>query len=134
MGLGIDVDKPWHSLRKRDRDWLLFTDEQPSVLIEPEPGRVDHGYYGKFWSARSHVMHVLADSTSERMRKRAMWFVEEAPCPDCQGSGLRPEALAVTLLGRSIAEVNDLPFTALVALLRPVAERPAGADEVAARI
>lgn len=134
MGLGIDVDKPWHSLRKRDRDWLLFTDEQPSVLIEPEPGRVDHGYYGKFWSARSHVMHVLADSTSERMRERAMRFVEEAPCPDCQGSGLRPEALAVTFLGRSIAEVNDLPFTALVALLRPVAERPAGADEAAARI
>lgn len=134
MGLGIDVDKPWHSLRKRDRDWLLFTDEQPSVLIEPEPGRVDHGYYGKFWSARSHVMHVLADSTSERMRERAMRFVQEAPCPDCQGSGLRPEALAVTFLGRSIAEVNDLPFTALVALLRPVAERPAGTDEVAVRI
>ena len=134
MGLGIDVDKPWHSLRKRDRDWLLFTDEQPSVLIEPEPGRVDHGYYGKFWSARSHVMHVLADSTSERMRERALRFVEEAPCPDCQGSGLRPEALAVTFLGRSIAEVNDLPFTALVALLRPLAELPEKADEVAVRI
>lgn len=134
MGLGIDIDKPWRRLSKRDRDWLLFTDEQPSVLIEPEPGRVDHGYYGKFWSARKHVMHVLADSTSERMRERALRFVEEAPCPDCQGSGLRPEALAVTFLGRSIAEVNDLPFTALVALLRPVAERPEKADEVAVRI
>lgn len=134
MGLGIDIDKPWRRLSKRDRDWLLFTDEQPSVLIEPEPGRVDHGYYGKFWSARKHVMHVLADSTSERMRERALRFVEEAPCPDCQGSGLRPEALAVTFLGRSIAEVNDLPFTALVALLRPVAERPEKPDEVAVRI
>lgn len=134
MGLGIDIDKPWRRLRKRDRDWLLFTDEQPSVLIEPEPGRVDHGYYGKFWSARKHVMHVLADSTSERMRERALRFVQEAPCPDCQGSGLRAEALAVTFLGHSIAEVNDLPFTALVALLRPVAERPDKADEVAVRI
>lgn len=134
MGLGIDLDKPWRRLSKRDRDWLLFTDEQPSVLIEPEPGRVDHGYYGKFWSARKHVMHVLADSTSERMRERALRFVQEAPCPDCQGSGLRSEALAVTFLGRSIAEVNDLPFTALVALLRPVAERSEKADEVAVRI
>lgn len=134
MGLGIDLDKPWRRLSKRDRDWLLFADEQPSVLIEPEPGRVDHGYYGKFWSARKHVMHVLANSTSERMRERALRFVEEAPCPDCQGSGLRPEALAVTFLGRSIAEVNDLPFTALVALLRPVAERPEKPDEVAVRI
>ena len=133
-GLGIDIDKPWRRLKKVDRDWLLFTDEQPSVLIKPERDRIDYGYYGKFWSARKHVMHVLADSKSERMRERALRFVEDAPCPDCQGSGLRPEALAVTFLGHSIAEVNDLPFSELVVLLRPVAEPPAEADEVATRI
>ena len=106
-GLGIDIDRPWRRLRKKDRDWLLFTDEQPSVLIKPERDRIDYGYYGKFWSARKHVMHVLADSKSERMRERALRFVEDAPCPECHGSGLRPEALAVTFAGRSIAEVND---------------------------
>ncbi len=133
-GLGIDVDTPWRRLRKSDRDWLLFTDEQPSVLITPERDRVDHGYHGKFWSARKHVMHVLADSTSERMRERALRFVVDAPCPDCQGSGLRPEALAVTFLGRSIAQVNDLPFTELVTELRPVADLPEETNEVAVRI
>jgi len=120
-GLGIDVDRPWRKLRKKDRDWLLFTDEQPSVLIEPERDRVDHGYYGKFWSARKHVMHVLADSTSERMRDRAMRFVRSVPCPACRGSGLRPEALAVSFAGRSIAEVNAMSFTEVAALLGPVA-------------
>ena len=109
-GLGIDIDRPWRRLRKKDRDWLLFTDEQPSVLIKPERDRIDYGYYGKFWSARKHVMHVLADSKSERMRERALRFVEDAPCPECHGSGLRPEALAVTFAGRSIAEVNALPL------------------------
>src|SRR4051794_37223561 len=136
-GLGIDVDKPWSRLRKKDRDWLLFTDEQPSVLIKPERDRIDYGYYGKFWSARKHVMHVLADSKSERMRERALRFVEDAPCPECHGSGLRPEALAVRFAGRSIAEVNDLPFAELVELLRPIAGLPEEADdtnEVAVRI
>jgi excinuclease ABC subunit A len=133
-GLGIDIDRPWRRLRKKDRDWLLFTDEQPSVLIEPERDRVDYGYYGKFWSARKHVMHVLADSKSERMRERALRFVVDAPCPDCHGSGLRPEALAVTFLGHSIAEVSDLPLAELVALLRPVAGQPEETDEVAVRI
>ncbi len=92
MGLGIDVDKPWRRLRKRDRDWLLFTDEQPSVLIEPEPGRVDHGYYGKFWSARKHVMHVLADSTSERMRERpgGSWRKRPARIARAVDCGQRP--------------------------------------------
>jgi excinuclease ABC subunit A len=133
-GLDIDVDRPWRRLRKKDRDWLLFTDEQPSVLIEPERDRIDYGYYGKFWSARKHVMHVLADSKSERMRERALRFVEDAPCPECHGSGLRPEALAVTFAGRSIAEVNDLPFAEVVALLRPVADLPEETNEVAVRI
>jgi excinuclease ABC subunit A len=79
-------------------------------------------------------VHVLADSKSERMRERALRFVEDAPCPECHGSGLRPEALAVTFAGLSIAEVNDLPFAEVVALLRPIAELPEEANEVAVRI
>ena len=120
-GLGIDIERPWHRLRKRDRDWLLFTEEQPSVLIKPERDRIDYGYHGKFWSARAHVMHVLADSQSERMRERALRFVRSVACPECHGSGLRPEALAVTFAGCSIAEVNAMSLTEVVALLRPVA-------------
>ena len=129
-GLGIDVDKPWKKLRKKDRDWLLFTDEQPAVLIKPERDRIDYGYYGTFWSARKHVMHVLADSKSDRMRERAMRFVVDTPCPDCHGSGLQPEALAVRYAGRSIAEVNALSLAEVADLLRD----PDPDDEVAVRI
>ncbi|MFI5937357.1 ATP-binding cassette domain-containing protein [Actinoplanes sp. NPDC051494] len=129
-GLGIDIDKPWHKLSRKKRDWLLYTDEQPSVLIKPERDRIDYGYMGMFWSARKHVMHTLADSKSERMRDRALRFVRSVPCPDCRGSGLRPEALAVTFNGRSLAEVNSMSFTELVTLLQPVA----GASEAAVRL
>ena len=45
-GLGIDVDTPWRKLKKKDRDWLLYTDEQPKVLIKPERDRIDYGYHG----------------------------------------------------------------------------------------
>jgi excinuclease ABC subunit A len=121
-GLGIDIDKPWRKLRKKDRDWLLWTDEQPAVLIKPERDRIDYGYYGTFWSARKHVMHVLADSKSEQMRARAMRFVRSVPCPECGGSGLRREALAVRFAGCSIAEVNALPLGAVAELLRPTAQ------------
>jgi excinuclease ABC subunit A len=120
-GLGIDVDKPWQRLKKKDRDWLLYTDEQPAVLIKPERDRIDYGYNGTFWSARKHVMHTLADSKSQQMRDRAMRFVQSVPCPVCHGSGLRAEALSVTVGGRSIAEVNALPLAEVAALLRPIA-------------
>jgi excinuclease ABC subunit A len=136
-GLGIDLDTPWRKLKKKDRDWLLWTDEQPSVLIKPERDRVDYGYYGKFWSARKHIRHVLADSKSQQMRDRALRFVEATTCPVCGGSGLRPEALAVTFAGRSIAEVNALHLGNVADLLRPAAASdPAGGavEEVAARL
>ncbi|HWE41717.1 MAG TPA: hypothetical protein VG432_04385, partial [Gemmatimonadaceae bacterium] len=31
--LGHDVDVPWRSLPKKTRDWILFTDEQPTVPV-----------------------------------------------------------------------------------------------------
>ena len=31
--LGYDVDTPWRDLPKKDRDWILFTDEQPTVPV-----------------------------------------------------------------------------------------------------
>jgi excinuclease ABC subunit A len=126
-GLGIDIDKPWRRLRKKDRDWLLYTDEQPQVLVEPEEDRVDYGYYGTFWGARKHVRHVLASSKSQQMRDRAMRFVRTVVCPVCGGSGLRPEALRVTFAGRSIAELNRMALGEVVEVLLPTAELT-GAD------
>src|SRR3954454_22313855 len=79
-------------------------------------------------------MHVLADSKSERMRERALRFVVDTPCPDCGGSGLRPEALAATFAGRSIADVNAMQLADLVTVLRPVADLPQETNEVAVRI
>ncbi|NYG07966.1 excinuclease ABC subunit A [Phycicoccus badiiscoriae] len=121
-GLGIDVDAPWRSLKAKDRRWLLFTDEQPKVLVKPERDRVDYGYHGTFWSARAHVHHVLATSKSASMREKAMRFIRSVPCPECGGTGLRPDALKVTFRGLTIAAVNALSLTELVEFLRPVAD------------
>lgn len=121
-GLGIDVETPWRELSPQVQQWLLFTDEEPSVLVAPEPDRIEHGYYGKFRSARTHIQHVLATSKSQRMRDRAMRFVRSIPCPECHGTRLRPEARAVTFAGLPISDLNALPLTEVAELLRPVAE------------
>src|SRR3954462_11396717 len=31
--LGYDIDTPWRQLSRKDRDWLLFTEEQPQVPV-----------------------------------------------------------------------------------------------------
>ncbi|KNC20355.1 ABC transporter [Arthrobacter sp. RIT-PI-e] len=120
--LGHDLDTPWRELPQASRDWLLFTEEQPVVEVTPQRDRVAKPYKGRFWSAKSYVMHTLHDSKSQQMRERVLPFMESGPCGLCSGSGLRPEALAVTFGGRSIAELNALPLAELADHLRPAAD------------
>lgn len=120
--LGYDVDRPWRDLPQADRDWLLFTDEQPVVQIIPQRDRIEKPYNGRFWSAKKYVFHTLADSQSAMMRGKVLRFMRSGPCPLCHGTGLRREALAVTFAGRSIAEMNALPMTELAEVLRPTTE------------
>ncbi|WP_166790490.1 excinuclease ABC subunit UvrA [Cryobacterium tagatosivorans] len=122
IALGYDVDTAWRDLPRDARDWILFTDEQPVVQITPQRDRVAKPYQGRFWSAKSYVLHTLADSKSQTMRQRVLRFVDTGPCGLCGGSGLKPEALAVTFAGRTIAEVNALPLTALADVIRPTSE------------
>lgn len=78
--LGYDIDRPWRELSRKDRDWLLFTEEQPVVQVQPKRDRVAKPYKGRFWSARQFVLHTLADSQSETQRKKVLQFVESGPC------------------------------------------------------
>ncbi|MFJ7198726.1 MULTISPECIES: ABC transporter [unclassified Streptomyces] len=117
--LGYDIDRPWRELGAEEREWILFTDEQPVVTVHPvrEAGRIQRPYQGTYTSARRYVMHTFADSRSRTLRAKAERFLTSAPCPVCGGSRLRPEALAVTFAGRTIAELAALPLTSLAELL-----------------
>ncbi len=123
--LGHDVDKPWRKLPKRARDWILFTDDQPTVEIDPSrhPVTADYYYNGTFASAERHVRHTLANSQSATMRRRVLKYVEGVECPTCGGSGLRSEALRVTFAGRTIADFVAMPLTELAVALGPAANR-----------
>ncbi|WP_241982236.1 excinuclease ABC subunit UvrA [Cryobacterium ruanii] len=129
--LGYDIDVPWKDLSRADRDWILFTEEQPVVEVVPQRDRIAKPYQGRFWSAKSFVLHTLADSKSPNVRQRVLRYVDTGPCPDCGGSGLKPEALAVTVAGQSIAALNALPMTALAEILRPIVSGNAASSEVA---
>ena len=123
--LGYDIDRPWGDLPQDERDWILFTDEQPVVTVhaEREAHRIQRPYQGTYQSARRYVLHTLASTQSATLRRKALQHVEVRPCPVCGGAGLRPEALAVTLAGANIAELAALPLTNLAARL---AELPGG--------
>ncbi|MFF9623287.1 ATP-binding cassette domain-containing protein [Streptomyces griseosporeus] len=125
--LGHDVDRPWRELPAAAREWILFTDEQPVVTVHPvrDADRIQRPYQGTYMSARRWVMKTFAESKSATLRAKAERFLTSAPCPACGGSRLRPEALAVTVAGRTIAELAALPLTELARALDAPASQTA---------
>ncbi len=125
--LGYDVDRPWRDLPRKDRDWILFTDEQPTVPVyagfTPAETRAalrrkaEPSYQGTFIGARKHVLHTFATSQSASMRKRAAQFMIASACPDCDGKRLKREALSVRFAGLDIAELSALPLDRLADVL-----------------
>lgn len=122
--LGHDLDRPWRELPRADREWILFTDEQPVVTVHPvrDADRIQRPYQGTYMSAKRYVLHTAADSKSASLRARAERHLVSGPCPVCGGRRLRPEALAVTFAGRDIATLAALPLADLARTLRPACE------------
>ncbi|WP_206064112.1 excinuclease ABC subunit UvrA [Oleiagrimonas sp. C23AA] len=128
MTLGYDVDVPWRELPAEQREWILFTDEQPTVPVFRDVtaaearaafARGDAGNYkGTYISARAYVMHTFANTPSESIKKRIARYMVAHACPACGGRRLRAEALAVRFAGRDIAAAAALPLRQLARALR----------------
>jgi excinuclease ABC subunit A len=132
VSLGYDVDKPWRELPKKDREWILFTDEQPTVPVyagyTPAETRAalrhkeEPSYMGTFTGVKRYVLHTFATTHSALMKRRALRFMLANDCPLCKGKRLRPESLRVKFAGMDIAEFSELPLKQIEQLLRPFAD------------
>ncbi|WP_420309803.1 ATP-binding cassette domain-containing protein [Streptomyces sp. YS-B37] len=122
--LGHDVDVPWRELPADERKWILFTDEQPVVTVHPvrDADRIQRPYQGTYMSAHRYVMKTFADTKSPTLRAKAERFLTSTPCPLCKGRRLRAESLAVTIAGRTIADLAALPLAELAGTLTGTSE------------
>ncbi len=111
--LGFDIDTPWRKLPAKARKALLEgCDEQVHVRYRNRYGRT-RAYYADFEGVMAFLQRRMEQTDSEVMKERYAGFMRDVPCPECDGSRLKPEILAVTLAAgghgkKSIAEVCEL--------------------------
>jgi excinuclease ABC subunit A len=127
--LGYDIDTPWKDLPKKDRDWILYTDEQPVVPVytgwEKEDvqralkRKLEPSYMGTFTGVRKYVMQTFANTNSPLMKKRVSKYMLSMQCPACDGRRLRNESLAVKFSGYDITAISRLPMKRLATILQP---------------
>jgi excinuclease ABC subunit A len=129
VSLGYNVDTPWRDLPKKDRNWILFTEDQPQVPVyagftpaetrQALKRKMEPSYMGTFTSAKRHVLTTFANTHSVLMKKRVAQFMLSTECDICHGKRLRPESLSVKFAGYDIAEIAALPLKRLDTLLAP---------------
>ena len=112
---GIPTDAPWSALRADQREKLLH-------------GKT-RGFKG--------IFPFLRELEEKRYKQYIRVFLRQyqtaQECPTCHGTKLQPEALQVRIAGRSIAEVSELPISALIAWLEELVLSPME-REIAAHI
>jgi excinuclease ABC subunit A len=116
--IGFDLNTPWEDLPAKARRSIL--DGHPTkvhVVTTNRYGR-QRAYYAEFEGVRTYIERRHAEAESDTSRERFEGFMREVPCPACGGSRLKPVSLAVTIGGRSIAEVCALPINETADFLR----------------
>ena len=105
---GFDLDTPWEKLTARAQKAVLHgLAEQVHVHYRNRYGR-DRSYYASYEGVVPWIERRYAETDSDYSREKYEGFMREVPCPACQGTRLKPEILAVTIAGRSIAELSAL--------------------------
>ncbi|WP_286895096.1 MULTISPECIES: excinuclease ABC subunit UvrA [Sphingobacterium] len=132
MTLGYDVDTPWKDLPKKDREWILFTDETPTVpvysgLSASEVKRavqmkLPPSYMGTFTGAKRYVFQTFANTNSQLMKRRVSQYMLNAECPVCHGKRLKKESLSVKFEGFDIGELSNQSLSQLMDIFMPYAQ------------
>ncbi|MGC4896030.1 excinuclease ABC subunit UvrA [Micromonospora sp. DT31] len=104
----FDIDTPWRALPSRAQKTILHgSGDQMHVRYRNKYGR-ERSYYTGFEGVVQWIERRHTDTESEWSREKYEGYMRDVPCAACGGTRLKPEVLAVTLAGKSIAEVCNL--------------------------
>jgi len=108
--IGVDVETPWKKIPARSKRVILEGYDEPiHVQYRNRYGR-RRSYYTEYEGVVPYVKRRHAEAETDASRERFEGYMREVPCSACFGSRLKPLTLAVTIEGKSIADIASLPI------------------------
>ena len=106
---GIDMDKPWSKLAKQQQNVLLNGTGEKKIRFGYK-NQYGHSrwYEAPFEGVVANLQRRYEETQSEYLKAELERYMSDKPCPACKGSRLKPESLAVSVSGHSIADVSRL--------------------------
>jgi excinuclease ABC subunit A len=106
--LGIDMQRPWARLPKRQRDILLYGSGSRTFRVKWSL-RAGKGVFDQGWEGLiPRLERRFAQTSSERAKRWYAQFLATTPCSSCDGMRLRPESAAVRIGDQTIVDVSAL--------------------------
>ena len=107
--LDFSLDTPWRKLSDEARTAIMYGhDFKVNVSYRNRWGRLRE-YATGFEGVVRSLKRRHDETDSDQARQYYESYMREVPCQACHGRRLRPEVLAVTVKGASIADVCDMP-------------------------
>jgi len=118
--LKFSMDNPWKKLSVKAKEAIINGfDYEVHVKYKNRYGRV-RNYSTGFEGVVPFIHRRHSETDSDYSRDKYEAYMRETPCPECKGARLKPEVLAVTLGGKSIAEVCALSIDDCATFLKQV--------------
>ena len=105
---GFSLDVPVKDLPKKAVDAILYGTGKEKIRIEYERDYGSGSFLSAFEGIIPNIERRYKETTSDAMKEELEEYMSNIPCPACHGARLKPEVLAVTVGGKSIAEVSDM--------------------------
>jgi excinuclease ABC subunit A len=104
----FSLDTPWRELSEEQRHLMLYGSSEPlTIRYRPHHGNI-RSYTITFEGVIPHLERRYRQTGSEGIREDIEGYMTARICPDCCGARLKPDALGVTVGGRSIVQVTQL--------------------------
>ena len=109
---GFSMNEPLNKLPKDVLDIILYGSKgEPLKIQYTRPNGDSHTFTAPFEGIIPTTERRAAETQSDSTKAYYDGLMNQTPCPDCHGKRLRPEILAVTVGGKSIADASDLSVT-----------------------
>jgi len=121
---GFSMDKPWHELPQKAHDVILHGSGSEKIKFVYDDNARRYEVSKTFEGVLPNLERRWRETDSAWVREELARYQSETPCEACGGKRLRPEALAVKIDGKDIAEISSLSiiharewFTAMETIL-----------------
>ncbi len=104
----FDPAAPWRSFSPEIREAILHGSGKMKIRFPMRRKGKKRDYTEPWEGVVAGLVRRYRETSSDAVRHQLSEYMTARPCPDCGGSRLRRESLAVTVGGRSIGEVAGL--------------------------